>query len=231
MVDLGEACIDHFNDLGAAFGEGSGLVEGYRVDCREALEDFATFDEQTRLRSAADGDGDGCRYGQAHRAGARDDEDRDGDGERAGEAFVMAAGVFCDGPDGEGEGGEYEDGGDEDGAGAVGEALHGGSAGLGLREQALHLGERGGYADGCCAENEWAVEVEGSSGDAVADVARDGEGLAGEHGLVDGAAAVEDEAVEGDAVAGKDADEVVGLDGGEGKECFGRGGVVGGVEI
>jgi hypothetical protein len=41
---------------------------------------------------------------------------------------------------------------------------------------------------------------------------------------------VDDEAVEGDAVAGKDADEVVGLDGREGEEGFGCGGVVGGVQ-
>ena len=72
-----------------------------------------------------------------------------------------------------------------------------------------------------------AVEVEGATGDVVADGAGDGEGFAGEHGLVDGAAAVEDEAVEGDAVAGENADEVVGLDGGEGEEGFGEGGVVG----
>jgi hypothetical protein len=32
---------------------------------------------------------------------------------------------------------------------------------------------------------------------------------------------VEDEAVEGDAIAGEDADEVVGFDGGEWKEGFG----------
>ena len=38
---------------------------------------------------------------------------------------------------------------------------------------------------------------------------------------------MEDEAVERDAVAGKDADEVVGLDGGEGKEGFGKAAVVG----
>jgi len=77
------------------------------------------------------------------------------------------------------------------------------------------------------AEDEGAVEVEGSAVDLVADGAGDGEGFAGEHGLVDGAAAVEYEAVEGDAVSGENADEIVGLDGGERKECFGEGGVVG----
>ena len=35
--------------------------------------------------------------------------------------------------------------------------------------------------------------------------------------------------VSGDAIAGEDANEVVGFDGGEGKEGFGGGGVVGGV--
>jgi hypothetical protein len=63
----------------------------------------------------------------------------------------------------------------------------------------------------------------------VTDGAGDREGFAGEHGLVDGTAAVEDEAVEGNAVAGEDADEVVGLDSREGEEGFGCGGVVGGV--
>jgi len=53
----------------------------------------------------------------------------------------MAVGVFRDGPGGEGEGGEGEDGWDEDGGGAVGEALHGSAAGLGLLEEALHLGQ------------------------------------------------------------------------------------------
>ncbi len=37
---------------------------------------------------------------------------------------------------------------------------------------------------------------------------------------------MEDEAVEGNAVAGEDADEVVGFDGGEGEEGFGKVAVV-----
>ena len=66
----------------------------------------------------------------------------------------------------------------------------------------LHLREGGGGADGGGAEDEHAVEIERAADDAVAARAGDGQRLAGEHGLVDGAAAVEDDAVDGDAVAG-----------------------------
>ena len=48
----------------------------------------------------------------------------------------------------------------KDGAGAVGEALHRSADGLRLREQPLHLRERGCIADGGRAQDEHAVEIE-----------------------------------------------------------------------
>jgi hypothetical protein len=129
-------------DDGLAEREGSCLVERYGVDRGEAFERFAALDEQPRLGGAAERYSSGGRHGEPHGAGAGDDERRNGDAEGTGDSVVPTSGVAGDGPDGEGERGQPEHGGNENGGGTVGQALHGGTAGLRLGQQALHLGQR-----------------------------------------------------------------------------------------
>ncbi len=64
-----------------AYGEGAGFVEDDDVEMGETLERFAAFEEDAELRAAANGYGERGRNGQAHGAGASDDEHGDGIGE------------------------------------------------------------------------------------------------------------------------------------------------------
>ena len=98
---------------GAARGEGSGFVEDNCVKVGEALERFSTLEEDAKLRAAAYGDGERCRYGQPHGARAGDDKDCDcaGDGKR------QRMGGYK--PDGKRENRQAENDGHEDGTGTV----------------------------------------------------------------------------------------------------------------
>src|SRR6185437_7771699 len=203
--------------------EGPGLVERQRVKRGDALDGFATFDEQPAARRAPDGDRDRGRDGEAHRARARDDEYGDRDGEGLSEAFVPSARVECDPPRSERKDRHHENGWDEDGADAVRKPLHGSTGGLCLREEPLHLRERRRIADGGGAQDEHAVEVECAADDALAARACDGQRLSGEHGFVDGTAAVQDRAVYGNAIASQDAKNVAGGERVRGEDGLRRG--------
>ena len=102
--------------------------------------------------------------------------------------------------------------GNENGADAVGELLHGRARGLRLFDEAHHLAEDAVGADGGGAVFERAVEIERATDDAIAGLADDGEGFAGDQGFVDGGDAGEDDAIDGDALAGTEHDDVSGDD-------------------
>ncbi len=88
---LGEARRRH--DRGhrrLALGQGAGLVDDERVDLLHVLERFGVLDEHAGLRAAADADHDRHRRGEAERAGTGDDEHRDRGDEAVGEARLGA---------------------------------------------------------------------------------------------------------------------------------------------
>ncbi|CAM5473877.1 hypothetical protein SCALM49S_08808 [Streptomyces californicus] len=152
---------------------------------RVVLQDFGSFDEDAELGAAAGADHEGGGGGEAEGAGAGDDEDGDGRGEGGGESGAVAE------PVAEGGEGEGDDDGDEDGGGAVGEALCGGLAVLGVLDELGHAGELGVGADAGGFDDEASAGVEGGSGDGVAGRDLDGDGLAGEHRGVDGRRALD----------------------------------------
>jgi hypothetical protein len=197
-----------------AFGEGASLVEGEVAGLGEALQGFAILDQDAKLGGSANADRERGGDGETHRAGAGDDQDRDGGGEGAGEGMIDRD------PGDEGEHREAQDDGHEDGGGAVGELLHGSSAGLGFGEQAAELGEDRGCAEGRGFDGERAVEVDGAADDLGLRLLEDGGGLAGKERFVDTGGAGEDEAVDGDALAGAQQNVVAGMEFGDGEFGF-----------
>src|SRR5882672_2403103 len=101
-----------------------------------------------------------------------------------------------------------DDGGNEDGGDFVGETLHGSAATLRFTDQLNDLREGGFAADTFGAHDEAAAGVERAAGEFVAERFFYRHRFAGEHGLVDGAGAIEKFAVDGDTLAGADAETV-----------------------
>ena len=85
-----------------------------------------------------------------------------------------------------GEDGAGDDGGDEDRADSVGEPLNRGLAGLGLFDEARHLGQRGVRPDAGRADDQPPAGVHRGAGDRFAGTDLDGDRFAGEHRGVDG---------------------------------------------
>ncbi len=104
--------------------------------------------------------------------------------------------------------GQQHHDGHEDGRDAVGEALDGGLAVLGVLDEAGHLGELGVCADPGGAHDEPAADVGGGTDHRVAGPDLDGDGLTGEHGGVDRGGALDDDAVGGDLLAGTGDEQV-----------------------
>jgi hypothetical protein len=179
-------------------GHGAGLVQHHRVDLARRLEDFRALDQDAQLGAAAGADQQGGRRGQAERAGAGDDQDRDGGGEGRGPA-AAGADPPAERRDGQGDDDRHEHTGD-----AVGEALHGGLAGLGLLDQRRHLRQLGVRADPGGAHDQPATGVDGRADHGVADADLDRHGFAGEHARVDRRDAVLDHCVGGDLLARPD---------------------------
>ena len=197
----GMNCGEH----GAANGEGAGFVENDDVEMRKTLERFAALEEDAELRAAAYGNGKRGGHGEAHGAGAGDDEHGNGVCEGQLER------VRGEEPGDEGDEGEAKDYRDEDGAGAIGEALHGRARTLRLFYHPRDLRQDCGFAEGLRAASDGSVVVERACQDAAARLAGERRGFAGEHGFIDGGAAFDDGCVDREALAGKNEDVVAGL--------------------
>ena len=98
--------------------------------------------------------------------------------------------------------------GHEDRRDAIGEALHGRLAGLGVRHEPADLRQRGVGAHARGAHDETPAGVDGRAGDLVAGALLDRDGLAREERLVDGRGSLLDDAVGRDLLARAD-DEAV----------------------
>ena len=179
-----------------------GLVEHDRADPARALEDLRPADEDAKLRPPPGADHERRRRRQAERAWAGDDQHRDGRGEggrrrRAGQE-----------PPGERREREHDHDRHEHRRHAVGQALHGRLAGLGLVDEGGDAGKRRVGADTRCAHDQPAVGVQGGARHGAPDGDLDRRGLAGEHRAVDRRRALADDAVGGDLLAGADDEQV-----------------------
>ncbi len=193
-----------------AFGQRAGLVQQDGIDVRQPLQCFAAFEQDAKLRAASDGDGQGGRHRETHRAGAGNHEHCDGNGESAADIEER--------PDHEGGNRERDDCRDKDGADTVSQLLHGGARGLRLLDQPQDLSQAAFCADGSGAIFDGAVVVERAADQRVSDILRDRLRLAGQQRLVDGGGAAEHDAVDRDTLAGAKDDDVIGEHG-----CGGHG--------
>ena len=193
-----------------AFGQRAGLVQQDNIHMGQSLQRFAAFEQDAELRTAPDGDGQGGRYRETHRAGAGNHEHRDGDGKSAADIEER--------PDHEGGNRERDDCRDKNGADTVSQLLHGGARGLGLLDESQNLSQAAFCADGGGAVFDGAVVVEGAADQRVSDILRDRLRLAGQQRLVDGGGAVKHFAVDRYTLAGVKDDDVVGEHG-----CGGHG--------
>ena len=197
-------------ELRAALGERARLVQRDEVDGGEPLQRVAAAEEHAALGRAAGADEHGGRGGEPERARAGDDEHRDGRHERVREAGAERQ------PDARRDHGDAEHDRHEDRRDAVGEALDGRAPPLRLAHEPDDARQGRVAADGRGAHRERAGAVDGRAGDGVARRLLDREGLAGQHRLVDGRAALLDLAVDGHALAGAHLEHVAhgdGLDG------------------
>ena len=111
-------------------------------------------------------------------------------------------------PAGEGGQGDGDHHRDEHPGDPVGEALDVGLAGLGVLHEPDDLGQGGLGPDRGGSHGQHAAGVHRGAGHRIADRLLDGHRLAGEHGLVDRAGAVDHLAVGGDLLARADAQQV-----------------------
>ncbi len=188
-----------------SFGQGAGLVEHDSVDALGALQNLPALDEHAEAGAASGADHDGGRRGQPEGARAGNDQHR----YRRHQALRRIAGQR---PPERGRHRDGHDGGDEHAGDSVGEALDGGLAALGFLDQAHDLGQGGVGTDGSGPDGEDALAVDGGAGHPVTGSLVDGDGLAGEHGLVDRRAPLEHLAVDGDLLTGPDPHDVADAD-------------------
>ena len=194
--------------LRLAFGERAGFVDDERVDFFQGLEGFGVLDEDSGVGAAAGADHDRHGSGESEGAGAGDDQDGDGIDERVREARLRTE----DEPGDERDRGDGDDGGNEPGGDAIGEALDGSAAALGLADQLDDSREQSFGADALGAHDERSGGVDGGADDFAVGFFFDGDRFAGDHRFVDGAAAFEDDAIDGNFFAGTDAEAVAGFD-------------------
>ena len=181
-----------------AGGDGACLVQHHGVDGARGLQDLRAFDEDAHLGPTPGADQQGRRRGQTQRAGTSDDQHGDG-GREAGLHRMSQQQPGPQGDHSDDQHHRHEDAGD-----AVSEALNLRLAGLGLLHEARHLRQLrvGPHSGG--ADHKSPGSVHGGPGDRAArgDLHRDG--LAGEHGEVDGGHPTDDLTVGGDLLAGPD---------------------------
>ena len=206
-VDLGE--------LGSAVGEGAGLVQGDGAEPAELFEVDAALDEHAVAAGSPHGGDVGDRDRDHQRTGRGGDEHRRG---AQGPFGPVAAHRATDEEDGGAEG-EHRGGVD------AGEALHELLAPalllLGFADEVDHSGQGVGGGGGGRFGDEGPVAVGGPGDDGVAGGFVDGDRLAGDGGLVDRGAAVDDGPVGGDVLAGPDQEPVADRDGVDVHVAFG----------
>ncbi len=172
------------------------------------LERFSAPEQDPGLRATTGAGHDRRRCGQAHRAGACDDDDADERGQGEGQPRLGSEHE----PGDEREHGDNEDRGHEHFADAVGQALDRCLRALGMFDERDDPGERRVGPDPRRAEDERPGAIQGGPDHLVTDRFGDRHRLAGEHRLVDCRGPLDDDAVDRHLVARPDSQQIAGLD-------------------
>jgi len=191
---------------GVALGEGAGFVDDEEFHAGEFFERGGVANEDAEAGGAGESAGGGDGSGQAEGAGAGGDENGDGPGDGEGGGFPGE-----DPADGGGEG-EEEDDRSENRRDLIGGALEGRGIFAGFLDEAGEAGDEGVGPGGFGKDEESAAGGEGAAEDGVARKFFDGERFAGEDGLLDGGAALENFSVGRDGFAGEDEEMLAGSD-------------------
>mmetsp|Transcript_1433 Transcript_1433/g.3717 ORF Transcript_1433/g.3717 Transcript_1433/m.3717 type:complete len:672 (-) Transcript_1433:1302-3317(-) len=210
---------------GLARGERARLVQHDGAQGGHALQRVAALDEHAVARRDAGADHDGGGRRQAERARAGDDDDGDAKEQREEEGVIVVvghplrgdgAGVGQDEPGEEGDEGDGEHHRHEDTGGAIGKRLDGRLGHLRLRHEPDDLGHEALRAHLGRDHPQRPVLVHGAAVDGVAGLLALGHGLARDGRLVHVGLAVLDLAVARDARARLHAQQVAGLQVGNG---------------
>ena len=191
-----------------ALGYRAGLVEHQGGDPAAALQHLDALDQHAELRAPPGADHDRHRCRQPERARAGDDQHRD----RGDQAVLGVAADLRHRPGGERQRGDRDHHGDEHGRDPVGQALRLPLGGLRLLDQPHDLRQGGLGADPGRPHGEHPAGVDGRPGHVLAGGLLHGDGLAGQHRLVDRARAVDDLAVGWDLLARPDPQQVTDAD-------------------
>ena len=196
-------------DRRPAEGQRAGLVHDHGADTVSRLEGLAAADDDPLLGSPAGADHDRRGGGQAHRAGAGDDQHADERGQGVGQARLGAGQE----PGDEGQPGGRDDDRDEDLGDPVGRALDRCLGALGPPDELDDPRQGRVTADPRRAHDEGPGDVARRADDRVTRPDRHRYRLAGQHRDVDVGAALDHGAVHRDRVAGPDAEEIADPDG------------------
>ena len=200
---------DHRCHPRLALGQRPGLVDHQRVHLLEPLQGLGVLDQHARGRPLADADHDGHGRRQPERAGAGDDQDRHGRDQPIGEGGARPP----DRPGDEGQDRDQDHRRDEPSGDHVRQPLDRRPAALGLGDHGHDARQHGVRADLFGPHHQGAGLVHRAADHLRAGLLRDRHGLAGHHGLVHGAAALQHLAIDGHAIAGPHPQAVAGVDG------------------
>ena len=180
-----------------ALGQGAGLVDDDRVDGCEALERRCILDQDAAPGPLADADHDRHRRGEPEGTGTGDDQHRHRRDQRKGQA----RGRPGEGP--EDEGGDRRDEHDwnEHGRDLVDFSLNRRLASLRFGDHLNDPGEHRLRPDPLRFHHHYAVAVDRSAGDRIADIFLHGHRLPGEHGFVERGETLHYDPVDGNRLA------------------------------
>ena len=181
-----------------ALGEGARLVDDERVHLGQPLQCLGVLDEDPELRAAPARHHDRHRRRQAKRTRTSDDEHRNGIHQRMRQSRLRPP----QRPRGKRHHSNGDDRRNEVGSHLICKPLDGRAAALRLTHRAHDLREQGVATDAGCADDERSGTVHRSARDLAAGMFLDGDRLAREHGLIDGALALDDLAIHRQLFAG-----------------------------
>ncbi len=198
----------HADQAGLSLRQRTGLVGDQRVDLLEHLQRLGVANENAGRGATPGPDHDRHGRREPERARARDDQHADRRDERVGQPRLGTD----EHPHDEGQRGDGHHGGHEPSGHDVGQALDRSAAALRVAHHADDLGEQRVATHALGAHDEASRPVHRATRDARTGRLLHRDGLAGDHRLVDAAAALEHDSVDGNLLARSHAQPIVHLD-------------------